>query len=54
MYVRTGGIVAKSTRAYKEGEGSVFAIFCVRTKWTTPQDSLTYCGPTSSSMAESS
>jgi hypothetical protein len=37
MYVRTGGIVAKSTRAYKEGEGSVFAIFCVRTKWTTPQ-----------------
>jgi hypothetical protein len=27
MYVRTGGIVAKSTRAYKEGEGSVFAIF---------------------------
>jgi hypothetical protein len=37
MYVRTGGrVVSKSTRAYKEGEGSVFAIFCVRTKWTTP------------------
>jgi hypothetical protein len=30
------GVVAKSTRAYKEGERSVFAIFCVRTKWTTP------------------
>jgi N-acetyl-gamma-glutamylphosphate reductase len=30
------GVVTKSTRAYKEGSGPVFAIFCVRTKWTTP------------------